>query len=140
MSYATNVELASLIQLSEQLGQDPLVTQGSAGNTSMKIDGTLWIKASGKWLANAGREDIFVPVDLAEMRETVQQARRNPSNVFPHSEGAGLRPSIETAMHAVLPYPIVVHVHAVNTIAWAIRQNARAQLCRKLAGLPWQWI
>ena len=29
----------------------------------------------------------------------------------------GLRPSIETTMHAALPHPVVVHVHCVETIA-----------------------
>ena len=33
----------------------------------MKLYGVLWIKASGKWLAHAGREEILVPVDLDEI-------------------------------------------------------------------------
>ena len=36
----------------------------------------------------------------------------------------GLRPSIETTVHALMPQRVVVHVHCVNTIAWAIRADA----------------
>ena len=35
------------------IGADPLLVQGAGGNVSWKEDGTLWIKASGKWLAGA---------------------------------------------------------------------------------------
>jgi len=43
-------------------------------------------------------------------------------------------------MHAVLPHRVVLHVHSVNTIAWAIREDAAVQLQRHLDGLRWQWI
>jgi hypothetical protein len=43
-------------------------------------------------------------------------------------------------MHAVLPHRVVLHVHSVNTIAWAVRQDAQVQLEHQLDGLRWQWI
>ena len=43
-------------------------------------------------------------------------------------------------MHATLPQRIVLHVHCVNTIAWAVRSDAPIQLRSKLEGLPWRWI
>jgi rhamnose utilization protein RhaD (predicted bifunctional aldolase and dehydrogenase) len=43
-------------------------------------------------------------------------------------------------MHAVLPQRVIIHVHSVNTIAWAVRQDGRARLTERLAGVPWQWI
>ena len=51
-----------------------------------------------------------------------------------------LRPSIETAMHAVLRHRVVIHVHSVNAIAWAIRLDGPDLLTQRLAGLHWQWI
>src|SRR5256885_4911447 len=51
-----------------------------------------------------------------------------------------LRPSIETAMHAVLRHRVVIHVHSINAIAWAIRVDGPGQLRERLAGLHWQWI
>jgi ribulose-5-phosphate 4-epimerase/fuculose-1-phosphate aldolase len=125
-------ELTSLRELSARIGCDPLFTQGSTGNTSIKLDGVLWVKASGKWMADAIHEDILTPVDLAEVRAWVKQ-RRDPGERF-------ARASIETAMHAVMPHRVVLHVHCVNTIAWAVRQDAQMQLERRLDGLRWQWI
>ena len=46
------------------IGKDPLLVQGAGGNVSWKDGDTLWVKASGTWLADATEKDIFVPVDL----------------------------------------------------------------------------
>ena len=130
-------EIHSLIELSVRLGRDPLLVQASTGNTSLKIDGTLWIKASGKWLAGAAQEEMFVPVNLAACLNAFEHGEP-----LPPYEGLSqrLQPSIETFMHAVLPHRAVIHVHSVNTIAWAVRRDAPLQLSERLAGLRWQWI
>ena len=52
----------------------------------------------------------------------------------------GLRPSIETTLHALLPHQVVVHTHSVRTIALAIRTDAEAQLARRLDGLDWLYV
>jgi len=130
---ATNqAELTCLRELSARIGNDPLLTQASTGNSSIKLDGVLWIKASGKWMADAIREDILIPLDLADVRERVKQ------KVDPADRYCGA--SIETAMHAILPHRVALHVHCVNTIAWAVRQDAPVQLQRQMEGLRWQWI
>ena len=125
-------ELTRMRELSARVGNDPLLTQASTGNGSIKLDDVLWIKASGKWMADAVREDIFIPLDLAEVRERVKQ------KVDPADRHSGA--SIETAMHAVLPHRVALHVHCVNTIAWAVRQDAPVQLHHQMEGLHWQWI
>ena len=61
-------ELAALRAVSARLGADPLQVQGPGGNTSVKRDGAMWVKASGTWLADAATAEIFVPVDAAAMR------------------------------------------------------------------------
>jgi rhamnose utilization protein RhaD (predicted bifunctional aldolase and dehydrogenase) len=130
---ATNqAELTRLRELSARIGNDPLLTQASTGNSSIKLDGVLWIKASGKWMADAIREDILIPLDLADVRERVKQ------KVDPADRYCGA--SIETAMHAILPHRVALHVHCVNTIAWAVRQDAPVQLQRQMEGLRWHWI
>jgi len=132
-------EIDALLKLSGRIGRDPLLAQASSGNTSLKRDGTLWVKASGKWLADADREEILVPVKLAECLDRFR--RGDPVPAFDESSWAThLRPSIETFMHAVLPQRVVLHVHSVNTIAWAVRSDAPMQLAMKLFGLPWCWI
>jgi rhamnose utilization protein RhaD (predicted bifunctional aldolase and dehydrogenase) len=130
-------EFASLLELSARLGCDPLLVQANNGNISVKLDGVLWIKASGKWLANVKREETFVPVKLAVIKESL---RTNMEIAQIYARDSQLRPSIETAMHAVLQHHVVVHVHSVNTIAWAIREDGPRQLNKRLAGLRWQWI
>jgi rhamnose utilization protein RhaD (predicted bifunctional aldolase and dehydrogenase) len=130
-------EIHSLLDLSARLGRDPLLVQANNGNTSIKLGGVLWIKASGKWLANAKQEESFVSVELAMARQSL---RRNVE-IAPALTSVGqLRPSIETAMHAVLHHPVVLHVHSVNTIAWAIRKDGSNQIGQRLAGLKWGWV
>lgn len=123
-------ELAALVDLSARLGRNPLLTQAASGNTSIKLGSSLWVKASGKWLADAANEPIFACLDLSD-----GQFHRPRSSV-----GDSLEPSIETAMHAVLSHRVVVHVHSVNTIAWAVRRDGADQLARRLNGLRWRWI
>lgn len=52
----------------------------------------------------------------------------------------GLRPSIETTLHALMPHPVVLHVHSVNTIAWAARADGKEQIAKRLEGLNWAWV
>ncbi len=130
-------EIASLRDLSARVGNDPLLVQASNGNTSIKLDGILWIKASGKWLAHAMQEEMLVPLELAEVKESIH----NDTEIAPrYALKDRLRPSIETAMHAVLRHRVVIHVHSINAIAWAIRLDGPDQLKERLAGLHWQWI
>ena len=130
-------EVLSLRELSARIGSDPLLVQASNGNTSIKLDGILWIKASGKWLARAMQEKMFVPLDLADLKECI----RNDTEIASRYARAGLpRPSIETTMHAILRHRVVIHVHSINTLAWAVRLDGPDLLKELLAGLHWQWI
>ena len=42
-----------------------LLVQGAGGNSSVKQDDVLWVKASGAWLSEAKEKEMFVPVELA---------------------------------------------------------------------------
>src|SRR5450432_447046 len=126
-------ELQSLRELTQRVGSNPLLAQASTGSTSIKLDGVLWIKASGRWMADAQQNEILIPIDLADVHRACLQRDLDPAERYP---GA----SLETAMHAILPHPVVLHVHCVNTIAWAVRSDARAQLQQRLDGLRWRWI
>ena len=130
-------EIWRLRDLSARVGRNPLLVQASNGNTSIKLDGVLWIKASGKWLANAMQEDLLMPLQLAEVNESLE----NDTELAPRRGWESkLRPSIETAMHATLRHRVVIHVHSINTIAWAIRLDGPERLKERLCGLHWQWI
>ena len=99
-------ELRPLRELSARLGANPLLVQASTGNTSVKVNEVLWIKASGKWLAQAEQDDFLVPVELGAARAGICG-----------SLSGGRSASIETAMHAVLPRTVVIKVHSVNVFA-----------------------
>ncbi|MCA3575009.1 MAG: class II aldolase [Aestuariivirga sp.] len=138
------VELDQLRALSARVGADPLLVQAAGGNTSLKDQGVMWIKASGTWLKDALARDIFVPLDHAAIMAAL--ARNDPAcdscTAFVRTDlnSTGLRPSIETTVHALMPQRVVVHVHCVNTIAWAIRSDAEARLAERLQGFDWAFI
>jgi rhamnose utilization protein RhaD (predicted bifunctional aldolase and dehydrogenase) len=132
-------ELRCLQRLSARIGADPLLVQASTGNASIKLDGILWIKASGKWLADAEQHDILVPIELSHVRQCLEQDR-DVAEEYTCPAREGLRPSIETSMHAVLPRRVVIHVHSINTIAWAVQLDGPEQLATRLEGLRWRWI
>jgi rhamnose utilization protein RhaD (predicted bifunctional aldolase and dehydrogenase) len=137
---ATDPDLRALRTLSSRLGRDPERVQAAGGNTSLKRDGTMWIKASGTWLARAEDEEILVPVRLDPLRQAMRDgdpaAETARDFAVAEHNPRGLRPSIETTVHAVLPFTVVLHVHCVSTIALAIRTDAEARLAGRLDGLP----
>jgi rhamnose utilization protein RhaD (predicted bifunctional aldolase and dehydrogenase) len=138
MTSGQPAELAALAALSARIGADITLVQAAGGNSSTKIDDVLWVKASGTWLSDAERKPIFVPVDLPAARAAMAAGNdKIPARADGHP---GLRPSIETSLHAFMPHRVVLHVHAVNTIAWAARADAPAELRTRLAGLDWAWL
>lgn len=111
---------AQLIRLAEEIGVRPDLVQGAGGNISMKHGDLLWVKASGTRLKDASHKPIFVPLNLEEARDQVL-LREDLSNLSLDSlTRETLRPSIETAIHALLPQTFVVHVHAIGAISRAI--------------------
>ena len=123
--------------LSARLGSDPLQVQGPGGNTSVKADGVMWIKASGTELADAVEKGIFVAVDrnaaLAEARGEAGDGSCRGAVIDP---AVALRPSIETTFHAALDDAVVAHTHSVATIVHAISPQGREVAREKLNGLP----
>jgi rhamnose utilization protein RhaD (predicted bifunctional aldolase and dehydrogenase) len=138
------LELALLKGFSARVGADPLLVQAAGGNTSLKQDGLMWIKASGTWLKDADTKDIFVPVDHAKLMEALKNddpaCETCVGFVSTDLNATGLRPSIETTVHALMRQHVVVHVHCVNTIAWAIRANAETLLAERLDAFNWAFI
>ena len=122
-----------------RLGADRLMVQAAGGNVSWKDDDTLWIKASGTWLADAVTKNIFVPVDLGHLRTAIAagdfDAKPQPR------AGATLRPSIETLLHALMPHRVVVHLHAIEVLARLVRADWRGVFARALpSSLRWAGI
>jgi rhamnose utilization protein RhaD (predicted bifunctional aldolase and dehydrogenase) len=134
-----NESLEKLVELSARLGSDLDLVQAGGGNTSIKEHGTLWVKASGKWLAHAAADDMFLPVPMADIaRRLAAEDEKFPE--YQTRTGTALRPSVETAVHAVLPQRVVIHVHSVRTIAWAARAHGVAGVAALLENVRWSWI
>ncbi|MGY4226291.1 rhamnose utilization protein RhaD (predicted bifunctional aldolase and dehydrogenase) [Bradyrhizobium sp. USDA 4503] len=130
--------LDELRRMSARVGRNILLVQGAGGNSSVKDGDVLWVKASGTWLADAEDKEIFVPVALSAARAALLHGdERVP--LAPNA-GTTLRASIETSLHALMPHRIVLHVHSVNTIAWAVRTDARDEFARRLDGLAWRYL
>lgn len=118
-------------------GSDPLLVQGAGGNVSWKEGDTLWIKASGTWLADAGEKDIFVPVELGRLKMALA---RDDYDVIPKvADASSLRPSIETLLHALMPHRVVVHLHAVEVLAHLVRENAES-IFHEALGDSVRWV
>ena len=66
-------ELEALRHYSDELGKDPLLIQGAGGNTSVKLEDGMWIKASGTQLKNALERDIFVCADGIGIARAVRE-------------------------------------------------------------------
>ena len=129
----------SFLKLSAKLGQNPLLVQGAGGNTSYKQCEKMWIKASGKWLANAEKENIFVLVNQDRIRHSVEEGKINSLEESIVGKTA-LRPSIETTLHTLMPHKVVLHVHPVELLSLLVIEDGQIQLTNLLQSLCWAWV
>ncbi len=115
-------QIRDLIEISRYYGQKKDYVIAGGGNTSLKNDQHLWIKASGINLGDINEEGFCVldrqklagipeqqfSADPVQREEEVKNALLN-SRVDPDS---GLRPSVETSLHNLFSYKYVVHTHS----------------------------
>ena len=126
-----DTEVQKFITFCRSAGQDPLLVQGAGGNASWKSKEIIWIKASGKWLAAASSEDIFLPIRRPfEFIDTIMNDRAYEFKLLDPACG---RPSIETVLHCLLEQRFVLHVHAIAPLALLVRQDAKQILAERLA-------
>lgn len=120
---------------SARIGADPLQIQGPGGNTSVKQGEVMWIKASGKELADAVTEDIFVAVDRPAAAAEAKGAGDGTCKATVLDPEITLRPSIETTFHAVLDWRVVAHTHSVAALSHLVTLEGRARARELLADL-----
>jgi rhamnose utilization protein RhaD (predicted bifunctional aldolase and dehydrogenase) len=134
--------LDELAAVSARIGADPLLVQGPGGNSSVKTGDELWVKASGVWLAQALVRPIFTGLSLSAVHAAVARGEVEDFSAarLPGSDAA-LRPSIETALHALLPHAAVLHAHAVNAMAVSVLADGAARAAKALDGhVRWAWV
>jgi rhamnose utilization protein RhaD (predicted bifunctional aldolase and dehydrogenase) len=127
---ACGTELALRAYSSRLIGSDPALVLYGGGNTSVKLTGetgagqegtVLYVKGSGADLGQV-REHDFTPLSLAPLLALLEREELDApdlaSAVAPYvlREGAP-KPSIETLMHAALPWRYVEHTHATPVLA-----------------------
>ena len=154
-----------LVRRSNLLGADLRVTNTGGGNTSAKLPGrdpltgaeldVLWVKGSGGDLRTAGREH-FASLDMPKLHELRRVYAAMPDTgpksaaedamvaLYAHcTHGLNPRaPSIDTPLHAFVPYRHVDHTHPNAVIAIAASADGE-RLTRTIYGddvvwLPWQ--
>lgn len=135
-----SLELEELKVISSQMGNNKALIQGSGGNTSLKEGNILFVKASGKKLSEAKKENIFVPIDLVDIRYKFKHhTSKDELKIIPIDNG-NLKPSIETIFHAIMPHKIVFHSHSIEVIANTILPNIRERMIPLLKGYLWDYI
>ena len=112
--------LRDLIELSRLYGQNPDFVLAGGGNTSVKSNGILYVKASGHRLADID-ETGFVALDFKKLMAITE--KRYPSDdasaeaavladmMAARIDGETSRPSVEALLHALFPQKYVVHLH-----------------------------
>ena len=110
------IELVNLIAHSARMGSDPNLVQAGGGNTSWKNGSTIFIKASGKRLADALTEDIFTQVEYGSLSSSEIVNCKD----FGRFTTMDLAPSIETNFHIILQGQFVTHLHSLGSIALGV--------------------
>jgi len=123
--------LALRAYTSRLIGGDPALVLYGGGNTSLKLDGTLYVKGTGSNLANVCEKD-FTPLDLAALQALLADDSLDDAELMRGIDACkrvttAPKPSIETLLHAALPRPFVEHAHADAVLAVAnVAQAAEA--------------
>jgi NAD(P)-dependent dehydrogenase (short-subunit alcohol dehydrogenase family)/rhamnose utilization protein RhaD (predicted bifunctional aldolase and dehydrogenase) len=145
--------LAQLIAISHTVGANPEYVQAAGGNTSVKSpDGrTMAIKASGTALTLMSETEGWVELDVAAVLSILGRAdlaalpaNEREARVLEHLRSAAVgghgRPSVETALHAMLGR-VVIHTHplAANALNCGPGAETLAEITPQGA-LPPLWV
>jgi len=157
----SNNQLALLSYRSNLLGADLRITNFGGGNTSSKIDlpdpftqkptRVLAVKGSGGDLGSITEAGFaLLYQDRLEQLKSLYRGESHedemvgyyPLSAFGENRVAA---SIDTPLHALLPFPHVDHLHPDWAIALAASANGKQKLdefnrqfARKIVWLPWQ--
>jgi ribulose-5-phosphate 4-epimerase/fuculose-1-phosphate aldolase len=132
--------LRELNQHAAAIGADARLVQGAGGNLSGKDGDLVWVKASGTRLGEALGRQVFVGVDGARARADVLRMEDLRHLVVEPAADVAARPSIETALHVLLPHRFVFHVHAVGSVAASIQRDPARAVARLAQVGPVAWV
>ena len=124
-----NDPLALRVYTSQLLGQNKDLVLHGGGNTSVKIDGVLYVKGSG-WNLDTIEKEGFSPVDLATLiemasRDTLTDTQMVKEQRAAMSDQSFPNPSIEAILHAIIPFTFVDHTHADAVVTLSNTPNGK---------------
>ena len=117
--------LREFVRMSQSVGSRPDYVQGGGGNTSVKMDGLMAIKASGFRLDQVTETDAYATVETATLRDVTVEHGLPP-----------LRPSVETGFHALLGR-FVLHSHPVYANLALCSEKGSERLADLMTGYGW---
>ncbi|BDI30326.1 putative oxidoreductase YuxG [Capsulimonas corticalis] len=137
---------------SNLLGQDRTVCNWGGGNTSFKTTGTdfrgrpiniMWVKGSGSDLADATAKN-FTALDLDDVLPLFEREEMVDEEMVAYLTQCMIDPkhprmSIETLLHAFLPYPHVDHAHPDAIISICCADNGK-EVAKEIWGDKFVWV
>ncbi len=113
--------LADYLKYSKKLAGNPAFCQGAGGNTSVKINNTLYVKSSGVLLKNLKKESGYVCCNFLPLKKFFSKPfpinsqwenkfNREALNNLDLKKSFG-SPSIETGLHAIINSAYIFHTH-----------------------------
>ena len=124
-----NDSLALRVYTSQLLGQNKDLVLHGGGNTSVKIDGVLYVKGSG-WNLDTIEKEGFAPVDLVTLIEMASRENLSDTQMVKEQRAAMSdqsfpNPSIEAILHAIIPFTYVDHTHADAVVTLSNTPNGK---------------
>ncbi|MEC1691424.1 bifunctional aldolase/short-chain dehydrogenase [Bacillus mojavensis] len=141
-----------LVYRSNLIGADRTVCNWGGGNTSMKITEkdfrgreieVMWVKGSGSDLATMKAHN-FTGLRLDDIRPLIERDQMSDEEMVDYLSHCMIdskhpRPSIETLLHAFLPYNHVDHTHPDPIISICCADNGK-QIAEDIYGSRFVWV
>ncbi|PSL36272.1 rhamnulose-1-phosphate aldolase/alcohol dehydrogenase [Planomicrobium soli] len=144
--------LSELVYRSNLIGADRAVCNWGGGNTSMKTTEkdfrgrdieVMWVKGSGSDLATMGAKN-FTGLNLEDIRPLIDREEMPDEEMVEYLSHCMIdskhpRASIETLLHAFLPYKHVDHTHPDAIISLCCADNGK-ELAKEIFGDRFVWV
>jgi rhamnose utilization protein RhaD (predicted bifunctional aldolase and dehydrogenase) len=126
-----------IINFCKEIGFNFDLVQASGGNISWKRRDSLWVKASGKKICDANKNNFFVEIDIKKFKDQLIKKEFDDESIsLPSSK---LRPSIETFLHLIIKKKFVLHIHALEILAFLVRDNCAREF-KKIINCKKSWM
>nr|WP_019241254.1 MULTISPECIES: bifunctional rhamnulose-1-phosphate aldolase/short-chain dehydrogenase [Bacillus] len=144
--------LGELVYRSNLIGSDRSVCNWGGGNTSMKTIEkdfrgreveVMWVKGSGSDLANM-KTSQFTGLKLEDITPLIERDEMSDEEMVSYLSHCMIdskhpRPSIETLLHAFLPFKHVDHTHPDAIISICCADNGK-EIAKEIYGNRFVWV